>query len=253
MGHGLSRSADLQRSNVDNVAIVTTWEWIWAWTGDSDFWAWARTLAAALLGVSIGGLFTVWGLARQSKSVSRLQRAQFAAASDAAAAQWEQEQVAAARLVSLVVARELFERFVDLHRGIQREQPSLSEVVRGDSWEQKWEAIWSEEVSLEIDVRARLIVDEETRTAVQVLVVHLDAIVSVTSDAGYPTALPVRLQEAAAQLTAEGIEVMGAYIRGQPHVSDRRSMLEALDQAEKRFEGFQNAVAEAEIAAAEGR
>jgi hypothetical protein len=206
---------------------------------------------AALVGATIGGLFTAWGQARQFRAQSEFQRDQSESSNAAALAQWTREQDASDRAESLDVARELFEKFTELHRAVQRDKPTFSEILQETGWGPKWETIWNPEVSLDIDVRARLISDERTRQTVQRLVELLDSVDSLTSDSGYPTAVIVRLQHAAGQLTAEGIEVMGAYIRHQPHESERGVMLESLEKARERFDSWHESMAEEGIARSE--
>ena len=94
-------------------------------------------------------------------------------------------------------------------------------------------------MSLDLDVRSRLMVDAQARAEVQKLVAYLDEATELTADSGHPHVLAVRLQVAVGQLTAEGIEVIGAYIRDEPDVSERGLMFEALEKAHSDYEDWQ--------------
>lgn len=208
---------------------MTFWDWLWAWTRDAEALGWLRTVIAGVVGALIGGLFSLWGQARQARNQMALQKLQFESERESGDARWELDRRAAARIQSLEVARELFEHFTALQRSIQAAKPTLSEIVQTASWGPKWREIWTEESSLNLDVRARLIADEDTRQEVQRIVQYLDRASSVSLDTSACGFVRMRLREIVGHLTAEGIEFMGAYIRGDIHVTKRPTLRPLLD------------------------
>lgn len=231
---------------------MTPWDWLWAWTGDDAAWDWFRTVLAALFGALVGGLFTLLGQRGQSEAQRQLQQKQFAADAAANQERWDHERKVEARTASLADARVLFEEFTALHRACQSAKPSLSESLRNASWEPKWKLIWTENQSLDMDVRARLITDPVIRSAVSELVRYMDSIPNLTKDGSpYPRRLGVGLREAALQLTAEGIEIVGAYIRNEPHVSERGILFDALRKTQAGYAEWEEFEEERAMANAE--
>jgi hypothetical protein len=172
---------------------------------DDVVWAWVRTVFAALLGALIAGLFTLWGQSRQAK----VQR-------DSVESQRAEDRKNSAHAQSLEAAHDLFEGFTGVHRQVQHAKPTISDYVSGADWSPHWDGIWSEDVSLNLDVKASLIANPDARAQVKRIVGRLDQAKDVARESHYPTALSIGLREIAVQLTAEGIQVVGAYIRNEP-------------------------------------
>lgn len=213
---------------------------------------WFRTVLAAFLGAMVGGLFTLWGQQAQSKAARVLQTSQFEADTAADEKRWEHERKVDARAGSLADARQLFEEFTILHRACQTAKPSINESIKQASWGPKWKLIWTEDQSLDMDVRARLITDPAIRDAVTELVRNMDSISNLTADdSHYPNRLALRLRDAALHLTAEGVEILGAYIRNDPHESKRTDLLNALRKTRAGFGEWEQYVEDRAIAAAE--
>ena len=227
------------------------WDFFWAWTGDDVVWSWVRTASAALFGAVAGGAFTLLGQARQAKSQQALQTIQLDAEAERTNARWERDRLDSAHRDSLGAAHELFEGFTAVQRSIQAERASLGDIVSGASWGPKWKRIWTADVSLDLDVGARLIVDDVARGEVQRIVTLLDQVSDVTADSQNYGALNMGLQEAAGHLSAEAIEVIGAYLRRVNHKSDRGEFMTALEKARIKYGEWEDYEVERQIAAAE--
>lgn len=74
----------------------------------------------------------------------------------------------------------------------------------------------------------------------------------LSTDGGYPTSTKLRLRNIANHLTAEGIEVVGAYIRRDDAYSTKRGgFMSALEAAQTRYEEWEEHEIERAEAAAE--
>ena len=201
---------------------VTFWDWLWAWTRDPVVWDWVRTTGAALLGALIGGLFTLWG--------QRQSAAQQVAREDAAS---KRHRLDALRDQSRDDAKTLFVAFTELHREIQTAPLTIGQHMNGQLWAPEWGKLWTRNRSLDLDVRARLLTDPDTRIKVQALVGYLDSASDFADggDGGFPSPLSTNLHYMVSQLSAEGVELMGAYLRGEEHVTTRQPMWDDLARA----------------------
>ncbi len=121
-----------------------------------------------------GGLFTLRGQSRQATVRRDLQKRQFEAEAKATEERLESERLAAAHERSLVAARELFEGFTGLQRPVQAAKPTIGDIVSGASWRRNWREIWTENVSLDLDVRSRLVADASARRAMRRIVTLRD-------------------------------------------------------------------------------
>ncbi|MEV7797472.1 hypothetical protein AB0O14_00130 [Microbacterium foliorum] len=205
---------------------MTFWDWLWAWTRDPVVWDWLRPAFAALAGALVGGGFTLWGQ-RQSAHVQRERD------KDA----WTREQVASSHERAREDARKLFEDFTDLHREIQ-ESPSGIRLPPRTRWETEWKKIWNRSRSLSLDVRARLIPDDVVRGQVQELVQFLGIASEVSGDSweGNVVRVPTPLLSIVTQISAEGIDVMGAYLRGAPHASTRDAFWDEMRRTSRDYD-----------------
>lgn len=202
---------------------MTWWDWLWAWSRDAAVWNSLRPAFAALIGALVGGLFTLWGQRRAS--IAQVTRDENAAL---------REEDIRRRDQARADARALFEDYTELHREIQEAPASLGQQAGLSSWHKEWRAIWTRERSLVLDVRARLVPDDATRQLVQEVVQLLDLAGTVSGGfeaAGNPVALSTPLRYVVSQLSAEGIEVMGAYLRGATHATTRQQMWDDLRRA----------------------
>jgi len=223
-----------------NSGQMNIWDWLWAWGRDDAVWTWVRTVFAALLGALIGGLFTLWGQSRQAK----VQR-------DTLETQRVEDRKNSAHAQSLVAAHDLFEGFTDAHRQVQHAKPTIGDYATGADWSPHWNGIWTEDVSLDLDVKASLIADPDARAQVKRIVDLLDQAKNVARESHYPTALKIGLREIVGQLTAESIDVLGAYIRNEPHDSKRAAMFEALDTSVANYDKWEEHQIEASVYAME--
>ncbi|MGW9114779.1 hypothetical protein [Microbacterium sp. NPDC055683] len=208
---------------------MNLWDWLWAWTRDPEVWEWLRPTGAALLGALVGGLFTLWG--------QRQSAAQVADRETKAADRVRYETL---RDQSREEAHKLFTGFTELHRDIQDSPWTFSQIANGRHWASHWREIWTKDRSLDLDVRARLLTDAETRRQVQKLVWYLD---SAENNADGPFAqygefrspLDTNLRYMVEQLSAEGIELLGAYLRGERYETTREVMWRDLAAAETAY------------------
>jgi hypothetical protein len=202
---------------------VTFWDWLWAWTRDPVVWEWFRPALAALAGAVVGGAFALWG--QQQSAAGQNEREKEA---------WLREQTAQRHERAREDARKLFEDFTDLHREIQETPSGVMRPPRA-SFHDDWKRIWDRSRSLAMDVRARLIPDDDdnTRGKVQELVHFLDLADDIAADGwgGVPIKVAPTLEYLTLQVSAEGIEVLGAYLRGAPHATTRQQAWDELRQA----------------------
>lgn len=202
---------------------MTWWDSLWAWSRDAAVWDSLRPAFAALIGALVGGLFTLWGQRRASTTqITRDEKAAL------------REEDIRRRDQARADARALFEDFTQLHREIQEAPASIGQQAGLSSWRKEWKAIWTRERSLVLDVRARLVPDDASRRLVQELVQLLDLAGDVSGGyeaAGNPVALSTPLHYVVSQLSAEGIEVMGAYLRGATHATTRQQMWDDMRRA----------------------
>jgi hypothetical protein len=200
---------------------VTFWDWLWAWTRDPVVWDWFRPALAALAGAIVGGAFTLWGQ-RQSASGQKKR-------DDEA---WVRAQTAQRHERAREDARKLFEDFTDLHREIQETPSGVLRKPR-TSFHDDWKVIWDRSRSLTMDVRARLVPDDDTRGKVQELVHFLDIADEVAADGwgGVPVKVSPGLEYLVLQVSAEGIEILGAYLRGAAPETHRQQVWDELRQA----------------------
>lgn len=204
------------------------WDWnvLWWWVADDAVWEWLRPLGAALLGAVIGGSFTLWGQARATREQ---------AARDAAAADRARTEVL--RDHSREDAKVLFVAFTELHREIQSSVLTFAQHMNGQHWAADWGKIWTRSRSLDLDVRARLLTDPSIRARVQELVKYLDSAVDYADggDGGFRSPLTTNLHYMVSQLSAEGLEVVGAYLRGEGHSTTRQEMWDDLARADSMY------------------
>ncbi|MBS1896959.1 MAG: hypothetical protein JSS88_06210 [Actinobacteria bacterium] len=212
---------------------MNAWEWLWAWGRDPAVWEWLRPTAAALLGAFVGGLFTLWGQ-RQSAS-------QQVAREEAESVKRRGE---ALRDQSREDAKLLFAEFTALHRAIQTSELSFGNHVDGHTWIPEWNDIWTRERSLDLDVRARLLTDPIIREQVQRLVEYLDRapLYSDGGDGEFDSPLDTNLHYMVGQLSAEGVELLGAYLRGDSHATVRQRMWDDLAECDRAFVKWQEYV-----------
>ncbi|BDI23013.1 hypothetical protein [Herbiconiux sp. L3-i23] len=185
----------------------------------------------------VGGVFTLLGQARQAEAQRKMQTEQFSAEEKSALGRWEREQRGLAVSDSLESATELFKDFTALQRSIQAAQPSISDILSGASWVPVWRQMWTEDMSLDLDVKSRLLADDDARIAVQRIVQLLDSASDFAKEDMYPThpTINMRLRNITGHLTAEGVEVVGAYIRRVPHTSNRLELMVSLETARTEY------------------
>jgi hypothetical protein len=114
---------------------------------------------------------------------------------------------------------------------------SLAQHVNGQHWAADWSKIWTRSRSLDLDVRARLLTDSSIRAEVQELVKYFDSAVDYADggDGGFRSPPNTNLHYMVSQLSAEGVEVMGAYLRGEGHSTTRQKMWDELARADSTY------------------
>lgn len=136
---------------------------------------------------------------------------------------------------------QLFTDFTELHRDIRNTPSTFGDWVDGRNWVPKWREIWTDDRSLDIEVRARLLTDEDTRAQVQTLVYYLDRAARYT-DNGPGTYQPsgtFSIQFYVKHLADEGVAVVGAYLRGEPHTTLKEHVWVNLRKVEARYDEWE--------------
>ncbi|MCZ0710565.1 hypothetical protein OYT00_11190 [Microbacterium paraoxydans] len=220
---------------------MTFWDWLWAWTRDPIVWDWVRTTGAALIGALIGGLFTLGGQ-RQSMLIQ--------SSRDKAA--WVRTQDASRYDRSREDARKLFEDFAMLAREIQNKGETWAQLQGDETWADDWKSIWTTNRSLAFDVRARLLPDPDVRSAILELLDFLDSAPNLSTDDGHPSpGLKVGVRTVVQLATAESIDVMSGFLRGDPYATTRAESLDVLRQASKLYSEWEDHMIASSDAAAE--
>lgn len=235
------RSSESCQCCEDDV-VEFNWNTLWWWSTDAAVWEWLRPLGAALFGAVVGGSFTLWGQTRAaSEQASR----------DAAAA--DRKRADELRDQSRADAVRLFTDFTELHKDIRNTPSTFGDWVDGRHWVPKWREIWTDDRSLDIEVRARLLTDQDIRAQVQTLIYYLDRAARYT-DNGPGTYQPdgtFSIQFFVEHLADEGVAVMGAYLRGEAHTTLKEPVWVNLRKVEANFEAWEEYEIERAQAAAE--
>ncbi|EYT59709.1 hypothetical protein [Microbacterium sp. UCD-TDU] len=220
------------------------WDWnmLWWWVADDAVWEWLRPLGAALLGAIVGGSFALWGQIR----AGREQAVRDTATADRARADALRDQ-------SRAEAMQLFTDFTELHRDIRNTPSTFADWADSRHWVPKWRDLWTDDRSLDIEVRARLLTDEDTRAQVQTVVYYLDraARYAATGPGTYSPHGGFSIQYYVKHLADEGVAVVGAYLRGEPHATLREATWVNLRKVEAAYDEWEEyEVERAEQAAA---
>lgn len=165
---------------------------------------------------------------------------------------WDRAQTAERHASAREDARKLFEDFTILAREIQDAEESWPQILGRESWAKDWKKIWTLNRSLAFDVRARLLPVSEVREAVLELVNLLDAASDISAEEGHPApGLSVSIRRIVQIVTAEGIDVMSGYLRGDAYATTRSESLSTLRKAKTLYDDWEADEIERSNAAAE--
>lgn len=203
------------------------WYIVW-WTQDEAVWEWVRTVAAALLGAVIGGLFTLRGQTRAAKQqLDRDEKARQAALEDAR------------REDTKADARALFESFIDLERAISDADRTFAQMIGEQAWYPTWKTIWTKERRRVIRAQAGLIPDRTTRESLTQVVYFLNRARDQSAEGNWPGAPDRNLYHLVQALASEGTEIVEAYLRRDPFVTRRIGFIDRLAQTDAEFDTWQ--------------
>jgi uncharacterized membrane-anchored protein YhcB (DUF1043 family) len=196
---------------------------------DENFWEWMRTLAAALLGGLLGGLFTI----RAQSQASADQRSLEAARIEAQVAQQrvaaDERERDAKFLESREKAMELFEEYASLHRDLQRSMPTVSQELRGEPQKRKYTSIWTAERSLKVDVLRLLVADPPTRNYLERLGNLLDEMPALDPESPFGSER-FSVFRTGLHLSAEGASTLALYLRREPFEAPHLILVEGIER-----------------------
>lgn len=172
--------------------------WLW-WTQNEGI----RVLFVGLLGAIIGGGFTYLG-------------------------QWQARRAAIEdrrRDQTAEDARALFKSFVRLLEDIEGADYDITHQM-GKSWRKPWRAIWTGPRATTIRVQGELLADPKVRKHLSEVVQFLDNAVDISNEGRFGT--KVGLRRLVLALAADGIEVLGTYLRHDPFANPHAKLFAAL-------------------------
>ncbi|MDF2918358.1 MAG: hypothetical protein K0S70_2575 [Microbacterium sp.] len=208
------------------------WYIFW-WTQDKAVWEWVRTVAAALLGAVIGGLFTLRGQARAAKQQADRDETAREAALEAAR-----------REDTKADARALFESFIDLERAISDADRTFSQMIGEEAWYPAWKTIWTKERRRVMRAQAGLLPDRGTRERVTKVIYFLNQARNQSVEGNWPGVPDRDLFRLVEALASEGTEIVEAYLRRDPFETRREGFVEKLEKTDAEYNEWQRDVLE---------
>lgn len=191
------------------------------WTVDPAAMEWFRTSVAALAGALAGGLFTLRGQARAEDA--QLLR-------DVLNRDAQLDDIKREALDTDM--RALHSSFTNLMSEVDATPQSFAAAIGAEPWNDEWKLIWTRAVRTKLRVDADLIPDPATRAQVIEIISLLKNARDHSHEGMWPGAPSRHLRWVTGQLAAEGAAIMAAFLRREPHETERAELLETLRREE---------------------
>lgn len=191
------------------------------WTVDPAAIEWVRTSVAALVGALAGGLFTLRGQVRaEDAQLLRDVLSRDAQLDDSKRQALDAEM------------RSLHTSFADLMSAVDSTPQSFAVALGLDPWNDDWKSIWTPAVRTKLRVNADLIPEPATREQVVEIIGLLKNAREHSNEGMWPGAPSRHLRWLTGQLTAEGAAIMAAFLRREPHATERADLMAKLRSEE---------------------